>query len=314
MKRTVTPAQHKRLARWAARKPVIAVMGEFSSGKSSLINLLTDMDLLPTQVTATRLPPIWMRYGSGAPYRVDQSGRKHPVDWSDMSSIPLKDTRYIRLYCQAEILERCDLIDTPGISDPSIPARYWIDTVGYAHAVLWCTHAGQAWRASERGAWTDLPKRLRDTSILLVTRKDRLKSQADLRKVDRRLSREAGELFNARAFISLTGALAARRARDVIAWEASGAKEFHDKLSILVHGIGLERSHMLKRYVIGPEPAPAMAEPPVQAAPATPKIDDSRYLVLRNAVAVPDPAEADAPAKPFLLCEPVNREVVRAAS
>ncbi len=310
----VSPTQHRRLARWSMRKPVIAVMGEFSSGKSSLINLLTDLDLLPTQVTATRLPPIWMRYGSGAPYRVDRSGRKHPIDWSDMSSIPLKDTRYIRLYCNAEILKRCDLIDTPGISDPTIPARYWIDTVGYAHAVLWCTHGGQAWRASERGAWTDLPKRLRDTSILLVTRKDRLKSQADMRKVDRRLSRETGDLFNARTFISLTSALDARQARDVIAWEASGAKELHKKLNVLVQGISLERGQMLNRYIIRPEPAAAKAEQSVKAASVRPEIDDTRYLVLRNAVTVPAPAETEAPAKPYLLREPVSREIVRAAS
>lgn len=298
MKRTVKPAQLKRLAEWSMRKPVIAVMGEFSSGKSSLLNLLTGRDLLPTQVTATRLPPIWLRHGSEASYRVDHSGQKHPVDWSDTSSIPIRDTRYIRLYCEAEILKRCDLIDTPGISDPSIPARQWIDTVGYANAVLWCTHAGQAWRESERGAWIDLPQRLRDTSILLVTRMDRLKSQDDLRKVDRRLGREAGGLFNARVFVSLTNALAARQARDPAAWKASGAKDLLDKIDILIQGVGLERSCLLERYVAGPIFSPAADEQQVQAPSGSPEIDDTRYFVLRNAISVPDAAGPHTHARP----------------
>lgn len=315
MKRTVTPAQLKRLAAWAMRKPVIAVMGEFSSGKSSLMNLLTERDLLPTQVTATRLPPIWLRYGSEAPYWVDRSGRKHPVDWSDTSAIPLKDARYIRLFCRAEFLRRCDLIDTPGISDPSMPARYWIDTVGYANAAVWCTHAGQAWRESERAAWSELPQRLRDVSVLLVTRKDKLKSQDDIGKVDRRLGREAGSLFTARAFIALPGALAARRACDDAAWEASGAKAFHRTLDTLLQGMSLERSDMLERYVAGPVPASGAAQAPVPAPSPLPKIDDKRYFVLRNAIVVPNPGGPAMPARTRMaLAEGRQGCLVRVAS
>jgi hypothetical protein len=284
MKRMTTPERLARLESWSLRKPVIALMGEFSSGKSTLLNLLLGQNILPMQVTATRLPPIWLRYGDEAPYRVDLDGQKHPVDWSDTSTVPLDDTRYIRLFCKAEILKRCDLIDTPGISDPSIPVRYWIRTVGYANAVLWCTHAAQAWRESERGAWIDLPQRLREVSLLLVTRKDKLKSAEDLGKVDRRLRRETADLFNAHLFLSLTHALAASQSGNVAAWEASGARDFAEKLDILVDGVTLQRSYMLERYEIGTT-APAVA------TQTTPPIDEERYFVLRNAISVPEPAE-----------------------
>ncbi len=223
MERYVTRAQFDRLADWSMRKPVIALMGEFSSGKSTLMNLLIGQDVLPTQVTATR-----------------------------------RTTSYIRLFVEAEILKQCDLIDTPGISDPNIKTDYWIRTIRYANAVMWCTHAGQAWRESERGSWESLPSRLRETSILLVTRKDKITSERDLLKIQRRLERETQSLFNARMFISLTNAIKAVEQGDAAAWEKSGGKDFTEMLEKIVEGIYVQRSYLLSRYVIGTAPvAPA---------------------------------------------------------
>ncbi|MCX8508937.1 MAG: dynamin family protein, partial [Rhodobacteraceae bacterium] len=41
-----------RIESWASRKPCIALMGEFSAGKTTLINFLLGDDVLPTRVTA----------------------------------------------------------------------------------------------------------------------------------------------------------------------------------------------------------------------------------------------------------------------
>lgn len=249
--RYVTEAQMNRLADWSRRKPVIALMGEFSAGKSTLMNLLIGQNILPTQVTATQMPPVWIRYGSGAPSLVDHAGKHHPVNLADRASIPVNRTRYIRLYCEADILKHCDLIDTPGISDPNIPVENWIRTIGYANAVMWCTHAAQAWRESERGAWEALPERLRQTSILLVTRKDKITSELDRMKIGRRLERETQTLFTERMFISLTNAIRARQAGDSGGWAESGAQEFSEMLARIVEGISARRSSLLERYVPG---------------------------------------------------------------
>ena len=40
-----------------ARKPRILVAGEFSAGKSTIINRLLGFELLPENVTSTSLPP-----------------------------------------------------------------------------------------------------------------------------------------------------------------------------------------------------------------------------------------------------------------
>ena len=54
--RLVTDEQLDRLSIAARARPRIALMGEFSSGKSTLLNLLIGEALLPTKVTATELP------------------------------------------------------------------------------------------------------------------------------------------------------------------------------------------------------------------------------------------------------------------
>ena len=71
------------------RKPRIALMGEFSAGKSTLTNLLIGEDAIPMRVTATQLPPVWLAWGDEAPYREALDGSRHPIEgdrWRDCRS------------------------------------------------------------------------------------------------------------------------------------------------------------------------------------------------------------------------------------
>ena len=117
-------------------KPVIAIMGEFSVGKSTLSNLLIGSEPLPVKVTATQLPPIWISYGDQAPYREDLRGETIPVDLNKLSEVPLEETSVIRIFLKSEILELCDLIDMPGISDPNMSSDVWERMIHNADGVL----------------------------------------------------------------------------------------------------------------------------------------------------------------------------------
>ncbi|MEL6522116.1 MAG: dynamin family protein [Pseudomonadota bacterium] len=218
------------------RKPRIALMGEFSAGKSTLSNLLLGSRPLPEKVTATRLSPVWMSRGSAAAQRVTLDGEIEEIELDRIEEVPVEETRLIRLFMEADILDVCDLIDFPGISDPNMSSDVWQRVVGEVDAVLWCTHATQAWRQSEAAVWDDMPEAVRENSILLITRWDKLTNEKDQGRVMKRVSKETKGLFGATFPISLTRALDA--GEDLDKWSSSGAETFTNYLIELVQHLG----------------------------------------------------------------------------
>ncbi|MGR3291697.1 MAG: dynamin family protein [Paracoccaceae bacterium] len=236
------------------RKPRIAIMGEFSVGKSTLSNLLLGSTPLPVKVTATQLPPVWVSFGNDEPYREDLDGEKHPIDLEHLQDIPLDDTAVVRIFLEAEILENCDLIDMPGISDPNMPPEVWEPVVHFADAVLWCTHATQAWRQSEAAVWKTMPQNLISNSLLLITRIDKILTERDRNKVIRRVCRETKGLFAGVFPISLTQALAGQDDPDK--WAQSGAKDFSQALNEMTEKLaGLPAKNVRPAIVRPVEPA-----------------------------------------------------------
>ena len=219
----------------APRKPRIALMGEFSAGKSTLSNLLMGVRPLPEKVTATRLSPVWITHGTDAPYRVDVDGSKEPISIENLEDVPVAKTRYIHLSIEADILEVCDLIDFPGISDPNMSSDVWERMLTEVDAVIWCTPANQAWRQSEAAVWDTVPETVREHSILLITRYDKLTTDRDRARVFKRVSRETDGQFGATFPISLLQAIKA--GEDYELWEASGAGPFTEHLIAMVENL-----------------------------------------------------------------------------
>ncbi len=216
-------------------KPILCLMGEFSAGKSTLSNLLIQTAALPVNVTATQLPPVWISKGNEAPYRVGLDGQEFDIEFERLEEISVEDTAYIRIFHDAELLDHCDLIDMPGISDPNMDAEVWQRVIHHADAVIWCSHATQAWRQSEAAVWSMLPPALYANSFLLLTRMDKILSERDQLRVAKRVGRETVGLFKDMFPISLTRALAADG--DAEKWKASGAEDFWAALESLLDEI-----------------------------------------------------------------------------
>lgn len=237
----------------SGRTPRIALMGEFSAGKSTLCNLLMNMRALPEKVTATRIAPVWMTKSPGQHMRVTTDGTEEPVALDDLGSVPFQDTLYIRLCLEADILDHCDFIDFPGISDPNMDPEVWERMLGEADAVIWLTHATQAWRQSEAAVWDIVPEEVRAKSILLATRFDKVVSEQDRARVMHRLNKEAGPHFDKVFPISLTDAMASRN--DYTKWTNSGATALMDHLTDMIAGLATQTA------------APPVATPDTQDAP-----------------------------------------------
>lgn len=176
------------------RKPRVLIAGEFSAGKTQLINGLLGSDALPSNVTSTSLPPIWLVEEDVDQFRMDTDGTTHALHSID--EVDVGDTHFCLKSHSSPILRHFDLIDTPGNSDPNIPAECWERMLSYADAVVWCSNAVQAWRQSEKSVWAEMPDHLVRTSTLLITHADRLPDQRSADKVMRRVRRDAGRYFS----------------------------------------------------------------------------------------------------------------------
>ncbi|MFK7879578.1 dynamin family protein [Roseobacter sp.] len=236
-------SSHKKLAFYDQigdrTRPRIALMGEFSAGKSTLANLMIGSDPLPMQVIATQLPPVWISYGTGTAAIIDLEGNDSECDLEKPQKISSENTAFIRIQRQEQILQMCDIIDMPGISDPNMPADVWARILPFADAVIWCTPATQAWRQSEAAVWETVPAHIQEKSILLLTRADMLISEKDRSKVLKRVTAETENVFAKCCLMSLT--LARDAADDPDQWECSGAEafvtDFLDIVADLTHGI-----------------------------------------------------------------------------
>ena len=246
------------------RKPRIALMGEFSAGKSTLSNLLLGSRPLPEKVTATRLSPVWMAAGSRPPYRIDVDGTEELISIEHLEEIPVEETRVIRLFFESDILDVCDLIDFPGISDPNMSSDVVERMLEEIDAVLWCTHATQAWRQSEQAVWDQMPDEVKKRSILLITRFDKLTNERDRGRVLKRVLHETKGQFGGTFPISLTQALKA--GDDFEAWDASGAGAFSDHLIDMVRELTLAVADKTESlYVLG-QRGDKIATPPASDA------------------------------------------------
>lgn len=243
------------------RRPRIAIMGEFSAGKSTLCNILMSARTLPEKVTATQLPPVWMTFGTQPHVRVTLDGDEQEIAIEELHDVPVDNTLYVRVFLEQQALELCDFVDFPGISDPNMDPEVWARLIMEMDAVIWLTHSTQAWRQSEAAVWDLVPENVKARSLLLLTRWDKIISETDRSRVLRRVQKETAGLFDAVLPISLIEAMAARE--DYDAWQASGAAAVMDQVARII---------VMLQSPSGAQPQPAART----AAPAQPKPEPPR--------------------------------------
>lgn len=210
------------------RKPRIALMGEFSAGKSTLMNLLLGCDPMPVRITATRVPPVWVTHGARGATLVREDGSEAAYNGADISEAPMTDTELIRLRMDSDILNLCDLIDIPGISDPNLNHESWLALLDEVDCVIWCTHATQAWRQSEAALWAQIRDSIQGPNHLVVTQFDKLRGERDQARVLARLEAEAGEVFDSITPIATLDAINA--GMDEGAWQKSGGAALIERM------------------------------------------------------------------------------------
>jgi len=198
---------------WHSWAPTVAVMGEYSSGKSALLNSLLGRQLLPTRVTATDLPAVWIVHGKGGTVQgLGFDGHLVTLSPEDLTNGRATQFLCMRIEAEADILQRFAIIDTPGISDPRMTTDIVSEMSRHVDFAIWCSPLNQAWRQTERAFWKSLPIRSKPASILALTRADMMGSARDVEKVLRRCVAETAGSFAAVLPVAAPLAVAARAA------------------------------------------------------------------------------------------------------
>ena len=219
----------------------LAICGEVNAGKSSLANLLGRIESLPTAaISNTRFPTLL--------YYADE-----PEIWA----VPDTPGRRVRLRVDGKMLPRlafrlevglpspglraAQILDLPGLAGPGA-GQSQVDLAAHAvDAVVWCTVSTQAWKESERVAWSEMPARLRSRGLLVATHADLLANARDSEKLLTRLRGECDALFRDVIMVSTLNALALLRADEPApaeaAWQATGADALDAALSALLMSV-----------------------------------------------------------------------------
>ena len=175
----------------------VAVIGEFNSGKTTLLNALLGASVLPASfITHTAYPTV-LRFAPRPRLSAEVAGRRRVAfAWEDLDGAPSHHIQRLHVGMPLDRLKTLHAIDTPGLGlgDPVLEERT-IRACRTADLIIWCTPAMQAWKASEQSVWLSMPRSVRRRGILAVTFMDALNTPRDAVRLMARLHADAGDLF-----------------------------------------------------------------------------------------------------------------------
>lgn len=160
---------------------LIAVVGQFSSGKSSFLNAILQDEILPTGVVPVTAKPTYIKYAPNKMLKARfKDGREAYYDISELEAfvdqrLSLKDVKNLTIYLPNEILKKVSFVDTPGLNSRSDADTLETKMVlKEASGLIWISLIDNAARKSELDELSLIPSSLKQNSICLLNQKDKL--------------------------------------------------------------------------------------------------------------------------------------------
>jgi tetratricopeptide (TPR) repeat protein/GTP-binding protein EngB required for normal cell division len=142
------------------RPLLIAVMGEFNTGKSSFVNALCGEKVARVGVTPTTATINVLRYGPRGARILYHDGRARELTADEASNFLARlddaraaEVRVVEVFLPVEFLRQVEVVDTPGLN--SLRPEHEVVARGFlteADAIVWLFAVGQAAKATERDA------------------------------------------------------------------------------------------------------------------------------------------------------------------
>ncbi|MBF7060370.1 dynamin family protein [Campylobacter volucris] len=171
------------------KRPInIAIIGQFSSGKSTLLNLILQKECLPTGVVPVTFKPTFLRYAKNYFLRVEyEDGSDEIVDIEELCKFSdqrneIKPTKSLHLFAPIELLKNITLIDTPGLNANDIDTLTTFKELSFMHSAIWLSLIDNAGKKSEEEAIKANALLLKRGGICVLNQKDKL-SEKELENV-----------------------------------------------------------------------------------------------------------------------------------
>ncbi len=200
----------------------VVIAGEFSTGKSSVLNLLAREIVAPTTVEYSRMPLLGVTWGRKRAFNAVE-GKKRRTE-SSITAVFDKIKKMpdsITAHLTHPDLAGIELIEAPLSPDGDFEDDV-LPLIEKADMVIWCTSANQAWKLTEKSDIEMIPEEILERSVLVATRADLL-DDSDIGKVNSRLNREAGKIFDSIMFIGASRQIC-QEAGDPRIWLDSGGE------------------------------------------------------------------------------------------
>lgn len=267
----ITGASEARLAP-AVR---IAVCGEVSSGKSTVLNLLLRSRILPDNIGRKSRPVVVAGYRPEPGVEIERSdGRRETFDSTDVPEI-FHDATRVRLWSDHEHLIGLEIVEVP-LTKAEDLTEAQIELVRSCDVMIWVTIASQAWRLTEKTIIEQLGDARPEHALLAVTRADKLRNDDDRARLKKRIVRETVNYFDEWIFVNGARQRIGDASQSEDAWIATGGTMILSTLNSFADRI---RAYRAAAERAEPEPERAPVEivnldrfraPPEAPAPLDP--------------------------------------------
>ncbi|MDE7175824.1 MAG: dynamin family protein [Helicobacter sp.] len=163
----------------------IAIIGQFSSGKSTFLNALLGQDILPTGITPITSKVCKICYGEDYILEIlYKDGRKVLQNIDFLHKLSRENSQNIHhfcLYAPILFLKEINFLDTPGFnSQNSDDTHTTLKILENVDGIIWLTLIDNAGKNSEKALLKEFITNFAQKSLCVLNQKDRLKDEQEV--------------------------------------------------------------------------------------------------------------------------------------